>query len=153
MSYELEGEREYQTEVAPNIGPLPNRRRITIVIYIVLALIGIGAAVLWHAYDGALEYLPTFKSETTSQAVSLKSFDDYQRAVAGNLQRHDEMLQAQDVEIKRLTDQVLQLITNMYSLESSIRDAQAAIPPVPKQASKKAATKLPAFTPVRKERE
>jgi CII-binding regulator of phage lambda lysogenization HflD len=152
MSYELEGEREYQTEVAPDIGPLPSSRRITIVIYMVLALIGIGAAVLWHQYHGALEGLPTFKSETSPQAVSLKSFDDYQRAVAENLRRHDEMLQAQDAEIKRLTDQVLQLITNMYSLESRIRDAQAAIPSVPKQASKKATAKLPTFTPVRKEK-
>jgi hypothetical protein len=151
MSYELEGERD-QTEVAPDIGPLPSSRRTATVIYIVLALIGIGAAVLWHEYDGDLEGLPTFKSETSAQAVSSKSFDDYQRAVAGNLRRHDEMLQAQDADIKRLTDQVSQLITNMSSLESSTRDAQAAIPPVPK-ASRKAAAKPPAFTPVRKEKQ
>jgi len=150
MSSELEGERKYQSEVAPDIGPLPSSRPITIVI--ALALIGIGAAVLWHEYDGALEGLPTFKSETSPQAVSSKSFDDYQRAVAGNLRRHDEMLQNQDAEIKRLTDQVLQLITNMYLLVNSTRDAQAAIPPVPKQASKKAAAKPPTFTPVRKEK-
>jgi hypothetical protein len=148
----LRGGREYQTEMTPDIGPLPSSRRTAIVIYSVLALIGIGAAVLWHEYDRALEGLPAFKSETSPQAVSLQSFDDYQRAVAENLRRHDEMLQALDAEIKRLTDQFLQLTTKMYSLESSARDAQAAITAVPKHAPKKAAPKLPTFTPVRKDK-
>jgi hypothetical protein len=135
MSHEFEGEREYLTEAAPDIGPLPSRRHKTIVVYIVLALIGGGAAVLWHGYEGALEEFPIFGS--APQAVSLKSFDEYQRAVAGDLRRYNEVLEAQDIKIKRLTDQVLHLMTEMDSLESRTRDAQAAIPPAPKEAPKK----------------
>src|SRR5271168_4515806 len=157
MSYVFEGERECETEAAPDIGPLRNSHRTTIVIYILLALIGSGAAFLWHGYDGALEGLLIFKSEIAPQAVSLKSFDDYQREVAGDLRRYDEILRDQDAQIKQLTDQVWHLNTWMDSLESHVRDAQAAIPPAPKEASKKPAAKPPTFTggsplpPVREE--
>jgi hypothetical protein len=142
MSDEFEDEREYQAEATADIGPLRSGRRITIVIYIVLALIGSGAAFLWRAHDGIIEALPIFKSEAPPQApetVSLKSFDEYQQAVARNLRHFAEMLQTQDLEIKRLSDQVLQLNTKLDSLESSTRDAQAAIPAAPKQAKKPAA--------------
>jgi outer membrane murein-binding lipoprotein Lpp len=153
MSDQFEEEREYQAEAAPDIGPLRSDRRMPIVIYIMLALIGSGAAFLWHTYDGVTDALPIFKSEPPPQApdtVSLKSFDEYQQAVAGNLRHFSEMLQTQDVEIKRLTDQVLQLNTKIDSLESHVRDAQAAIPPAPKQAPRKPAAKprIPTEAPV-----
>lgn len=159
MSYEFEGERECETEVAPDIGPLRNSRSTTIALYVLLALIGSGAAFLWHGYDSALEGLPIFKSETAPQAVSLKSFDDFQRVVTENLQRYDEILRDQDAVVKQLTDQVLHLNTRMDSLESRARDAQAAIPAAPKEAPKKPAAKPPAFTggvplpPVREEKQ
>jgi hypothetical protein len=153
MSDEFEDEQEYQAEAAPDIGPLRGGRRMTIVVYIVLALIGSGAAFLWHEHDGVIEAISIFKSEAPPQApeaVSLRSFDEYQQAVAGNLRHLTEMLQIQDVEMKRLTDQTLQLNMKMDSLESRARDAQAAIPPAPKQASKKPAAKprIPADAPV-----
>jgi hypothetical protein len=55
------------------------------------------------------------------------------------------MLQALDAEIKRLSNQVSQLITEMASLESRVRDAQAAIPlagqkAVPKKPTAKSPT-------------
>jgi hypothetical protein len=140
MSYEFEGEREYETEPARDIEALRSSRRTAIVIYIVLALTGSGAALLWSEYGGALDDFAIFKSEAAPQAVSLKVFDEYQRAVAGNLRRYSEILQAQDAEIKRLSDQVLQLTVKMESLESRARDAQAASP-APKPASKKPAGK------------
>jgi uncharacterized coiled-coil protein SlyX len=151
MSDEFEDEREYQAEAAPDIGPLRSGLRTRIAIYIVLALIGSGTAFLWRAYDGVFDALPIFKSEAPPQApetVSLKSFDEYQQAVARNLRHFSETLQTQDLEIKRLIDQVLQLNTKMDSLESSTRDAQAAIPPAPKQAKKPAAKPhIPAEAP------
>src|SRR5271163_2945846 len=156
MSYEFEGERECETEAAPDIGPLRNSHRTTIAIYILLALIGSGAAFLWHGYNGALGGLPIFKSEIAPQAVSLKSFDDYQREVAGDLRRYDEILRDQDAQIKRLTDQVWHLNTWMDSLESHVRDAQAAIPPGPKEAKKpaaKPATGGAPLPPVREEKQ
>ena len=140
MSHEFEGEREFETELARDIGALRSSRGTAIVICIVLALTGSGAAILWGEYGGALDDFAIFKSETAPQAVSLKVFDEYQQAVAGNLRRYSEMLQAQDAEIKRLSDQVLQLTMKIDSLESRARDAQAASP-APKAAPKKPAAK------------
>jgi hypothetical protein len=140
MSYEFESEREYETEPARDIGPLRNSRRTAIVISIVLALIGSGAVFLWSKYRGALDDF-AIKSEAPPQAVSLKVFDEYQQAVAGNLRRYSGMLEDQDGQIKRLTDQVLLLIMKVDSLASRPQDAQAAILPAPKPAFKKPAPK------------
>jgi hypothetical protein len=141
MSYDFEGEQEFPTEAAPDIGPLRSGRHITIAVYAVLALIGSGAAFLWNQYEGALEAFRVFRSGTPAQTVSLMSFDEYQRVVASNLRGYSQKLDTQDLEIRRLTDQVLHLMTKMDALESRARDAQATIPPTPKQASKKPASK------------
>jgi hypothetical protein len=141
MSYDFGGEREYVTDAAPDIGPLRSGRHVMIAVYVVLALIGSGAAFLWQGYEGAFQALPIFGSETTPQMVPLKSFDEYQRAVASNLRSYSEKLEAQDVGIKRLADQVLNLTTRIDSLESRARDAQAAVPPAPREAIKKPAGK------------
>jgi hypothetical protein len=140
MSDEFEGEREYETEPVRDIGPLRNSRRTAIVISIVLALIGSGAAFLWSEYRGALDDF-AIKSEAAPQAVSLKVFDEYQQTVAANLRRYSGMLEDQDAQIKRLTDQVLLLTIKVDSLGSRAQDAQAAIPPAPKAVSKKPAAR------------
>ena len=142
MSYDFEGEREFPTEAAPDIGPLRSGRHMTIAVYVVLALIGSGAAFLWNQYEGSLEAFRFFRSETPAQTVSLMSFDEYQRAIASNLRSYSQKLDTQDLEIRRLADQVLHLVTKMDALESRARDAQAAVsPPTPKVASKKAASR------------
>jgi hypothetical protein len=151
MSYEFQDEREYEIEPARGIGQLRNNRRTATVIYIVLALIGSiggGAAFLWSRHGGALNDFAIFKSETAPQAVSLKVFDEYQQAVAANLRRDHEMLQAQDAEIRQLSDQVLLLAFKIDTLASRGREAQAAIPPVPvpKVAPKRRAAKPPLST-------
>ncbi len=137
MSYEFESEREHETEPVRDIGTLRRSRRTPFVIYIVLALIGSSAAFLLCVLDD----FAIFKPEAAPQAVSWKVFDEYQQAVAGNLRRYGGMLEAQDAEIKRLSDQVLHLTMKMDSLESRARDAQAAISPAPKAASKMPAAK------------
>lgn len=151
MSYEFQDEREYDTEPARDIGQLRNNRRTAIVIYIVLALIGSigsGAAFLWSKYGSALDDFAIFKSEAPPQAVSLKVFDEYRQAVAGNLRRDREMLQAQDAEIMRLSDQVLLLTMKLDSLESRAREAQAAISPAPKKSAAKPRLKPAAKPPL-----
>jgi hypothetical protein len=110
---------------------------MTIVLHTALALIGSGAAFLQHGYGRTLEALLISGSKTAPGVVSLKRFDNYQRAVAGGLRRHNELREAQDIEFKRLTDQVLYLIIKMDSLESRTRDAQAAVPPTLREACKK----------------
>jgi hypothetical protein len=133
---EFEGKQEYETEPAPDLGPLKGSRPpITIAIFILLALIGAGAAFFWHEYDSSL----SFKSETAPPVVSLKAFEEYQQAVDGRLQRDHELLKIQDAQLKRMSDQVLQLVAKLDLLESNARNAQAAIPVAPKAASKKPA--------------
>ena len=142
MSNAFEGEREYEAESVRDLGPLGGGvRKITIAIWIVIAAIGGGAALLWHEYGEAFLALPILKPETPPQVVSLRAFGEYQQAVAGDLRRNSEMLQAQDAELKRLSDQVLQLVMKMDLLESKARDAQAAIVNAPKPAAKKSAAK------------
>jgi hypothetical protein len=141
MSYEFESEREYETEPVRDIGALRSSRRTPFVIYTAMALIGSSAAFLWCEYGGALDDFAIFKSEAAPQAVSSRVFDEYQQAVAGNLRHYSGMLEAQDAEIRRLSDQVLHLTMKLDSLESRARDAQAAISPAPKVASKKPAAK------------
>ena len=141
MIYEFESEREYETEPARDIGALRSSRRTPFVIYIAMALIGSSAAFLWCENGSILDDFAIFKREAAPQAVSWKVFDEYQQAVAGNLRRYSGMLEAQDAEIKRLSDQVLHLAMKMDSLENRARDAQAAISPAPKAASKMPAAK------------
>jgi len=142
VNYGLEGEREFERD--PDLPPLRRgrQRHTRIVVCIALAVIASGAAFLWRGYGDALEGLPIFKSEERApQAVSSKAFQEYQQAVAMNFGRDREMLQAQDAEIKRLSDQVLRLIMKIDSLERNARDAQAAIGPAPKPAPKQPAAK------------
>jgi hypothetical protein len=138
VSNELEGEREYESESVPDLGPLRRRRRRTIAICTVMALIGAGAAFAWYEYGGVPETLASFKA---TPVVSLKTFEQYQQAIAASLRRDQELLQAQDAELKRLSDQFSQLATKLDLLESKARDAQATFVNDPKAAPKKPATK------------
>jgi hypothetical protein len=127
---EFEGEQEYETEPALDLGPLKSSRPpISIAIFISLALIGAGAAFLWYEYDSSF----SFKSETAPPVVSLKNFEEYQQATDGSLQRDHELLKIQDAQLKRMSDQVLQLVMKLDLLETNARNAQAAIPLAPKK--------------------
>ena len=141
MSNEFEGEREYEAESVRDLGPLSGNYRKSVAIWIVVAAIGGGGALLWHEYGATFLALPILKTETPPQVVSLLAFGEYQQSIAGDLRRNSEMLQAQDAELKRLSDQVLQLVMKMDLLESKARDAQAAILNAPKAAPKKPAAK------------
>jgi hypothetical protein len=132
-----EDEQEYERQAAPNLGPLKSSRSITIVFFILLALIGFGAAFVWHEYGGSL----IFKSETTPPVVSLKAFEEYKQTVDASQQRDHELLKVQDAQLKRMSDQVLQLVMKLDLLESNARNAQAAIKVAPKAVPKKPAEK------------
>jgi hypothetical protein len=97
---EFEGEEEYETEPARNLGPLKTSRPNNIAISIAMALLGAGAAFFWHEYDSS----PIFKSETAPPVVSLKNFEEYQQATDGSLQRDHELLKIQDAQLKRMSD-------------------------------------------------
>jgi hypothetical protein len=136
---EFEGEQEYETEPARNLGPLKTSRPITIAIFIAMALLGAGAAFFLHEHGSALEALTSFKSEAAPPVVTLKAFEEYQQAIDGSLRRDHELLRVQDAELKQLSDRVLQLVMKLDLLETNARNAQAAIPLAPKAAAKKPA--------------
>jgi hypothetical protein len=134
---EFEGVQEYEANSAHDVGRLTSGRPLITIAFLVLALIGAGAAFVWHEYDSSLEALIGFKSETAPAVVSLKTFEEYKQAVDGSLQRDRELLRIQDAQLKRMSDQVLQLVKKLDLLENKVRDAQAAIPPAPKATAKK----------------
>jgi hypothetical protein len=101
----------------------------------VLAWVAGGTAFLWFGYDSA---------PRPSPKVSLQDFEEYRHEVAGSLQRDHDMLQAQDAEIKRLSDQLSQVITKMDSLGGHVREAQAAVSPTGPKAAPKRPTARPA---------
>jgi flagellar basal body-associated protein FliL len=128
-------ETAYETEAA---SPLQRRRPsmvVLICVCFVLAWVAGGTAFLWFGYDSAPR--PATK-------VSLEDFEQYRHEVTGSLQRDREMLQAQDAEIKRLSDQLSQVITKMDSLGSRVREAQAAVSPTSPKAAPQRPTAKPA---------
>jgi len=137
---ELEGDREHETESAAQLGPLRSGRSTILRICIVMALVG-ASAFLWLQYGDAPKALMGLKSEPGPPVVSLEAFDKYRQEVAGNLQREDELLQAHEAELKRLSEQLMQLVTKLDLLEHKAPDAQAAIPLAPKAVPRKPATK------------
>jgi hypothetical protein len=107
---------------------------IAICVCFMVAWVGGGAAFLWFG-DSSVP--------NSSPKVSFEYFEEYRHEIAGILQRDHEMLQAQDAEIKRLSDQFSQLITKIDSLGIGAREAQAAV----SSAGQKAAPKKPAAKP------
>jgi hypothetical protein len=132
--YKLQGEQGYETEPASDVRPVQGSRLIVVIcVGIMLVWVGGGAAFLWFG-----------STPKSFPEVSLRDFEEYRQEIAKSQRSDHEMLQALDAEIKRLSNQVSQLITEMASLESRVRDAQAAIGQ--KAGAKKPAAKPPTST-------
>jgi hypothetical protein len=108
---------------------------------VVLAATGSGAAFAWHGYGGgemvtgaltaAPEAAPAAQAIAAQDAL-LKSLAQAQQNANAIAQRNQDLLQAQGVEMKRLSNAVAQLTTRVEGL--SVRNAQAAVPlPAPKK--------------------
>jgi hypothetical protein len=127
-----------------------NRRGQTLALYLILALIGGGSAFLWHSYGGSLSEPAISKTDEISQLkAALQGLQQSQQGTAIDVGRDQEMLQAQQADIKRLSDQISQLATKPDSLQNSARDAQASAPqpvqkPVPKKPASKPVVREPA---------
>jgi uncharacterized coiled-coil protein SlyX len=119
------------------------RRGRTLAACLLLVLIGGGSAVLWHYFSGSLSEPAVSKTDEISQLTStLKGLQQSQQDIALDVRHDEQMLQAQQANIKRLSDQIFQLAAKLDSLQSSLRDAQASAPPsVQKTAPKKPASK------------
>ena len=116
--------------------PPRSRALFWIVFIVVLAVTGIGSALLWRAYGNGFSAFPSLTPAAESaippdKPVGLTDFQAFQQQIVGSMQSAQQVLAAQDAEIKRLSDQVSALSAKLDSLEHPL--AQAVDPaPAPK---------------------
>jgi uncharacterized coiled-coil protein SlyX len=108
-----------------------------ILIVALLAGTGSGSAMIWRTFGGG-PILPSLTSATTSVATTEKTsgrsdLDVLRQEMTGSVQSTQQLLVAQQAEIKRLTEQVSALSEKLDLLQRPVNSAQAAIPvPAPK---------------------
>jgi uncharacterized coiled-coil protein SlyX len=115
------------------------RRGLLSWILIVALLIGTGSgsALIWRSFGGG-PILTSLTSTTTAIATSERppgrgDLDVLRQEVTGSVQSTQQLLAAQQAEIKRLTEQVSALSGKLELLQRPVTSAQAAIPvPAPK---------------------
>ena len=105
---------------------------------LLLAATGSGSALLWRAYGNGAAF-PSFTSAAdkavaiADRPVGLNDFQAFQQQIAGSMQSTQQLLTAQQAEIKRLSDQVSALAGKLDLLQRPVAAAQAALPaPAPK---------------------
>jgi hypothetical protein len=80
-------------------------------VVLLLAATGSGSALLWRAYGNGAAF-PSFTSAAdkavaiADRPVGLNDFQAFQQQIAGSMQSTQQLLTAQQAEIKRLSDQV-----------------------------------------------
>ena len=140
----------YRTDDEPDDAPDPEEGRgplFHIVVTVMLVCFGSGSALVSRAYGLALPALPSFASTTTATSpaaavaakpVALSDLQVLQQQVTASVQSTERLLatqQAQQAEIKRLSDQVAALTGKLELVQRPIASAQAALPaaaPAPK---------------------
>jgi hypothetical protein len=105
-----------------------------ILIVALLAGTGSGSAFIWQASGGTLQSLlprPQGAAVTAmaEKPAGPKEFDALRQQIVSLNQTNQQMLAAQQAEIKRLTDQVAALSGKLDLLQRPVTSAQAAIPP------------------------
>lgn len=148
----------FPDDVEHETGQRPARRRwiMPIAVAIGLALFGVGSAFAWRAYGGVPFTLPSFATgqpaapavAAADRPVGLKDLQALQQQIAGPMQSTAQLLAAQQVEIKRLSEQLSALTAKVDSLERPAASAQASLPaaaplPVSPAPRKKPAARKP----------
>lgn len=122
----------------PGRGPLYH-----ILVTVMLVCFGSGSALVSRAYGLTLPALPSFTSATTvadstapvaARPAALNDVQVLQQQVAASVQSTERLLaaqQAQQADIKRLSDQVAALSGKLDLLQRPIASAQAALPAAP----------------------
>jgi hypothetical protein len=108
-----------------------------ILIVALLAGTGSGSAMLWRTFGGGpilTSLTSTSTAITTAERPSARAdLDVLRQEITGSVQSTQQLLAAQQAEIKRLTEQVSALSGKLELLQRPITSAQAAIPaPAPK---------------------
>jgi hypothetical protein len=118
------------------------RRGRTLAVCLLLALIGSGSAFLWYYYGVAITGPAASKTDAISQlTVTTQELQQSQQGIAVDMRRTQEILQGQQADIKRLSDEIARLAASLDSIQSSAREAQAAAQPVHKSPPRKLASK------------
>jgi uncharacterized coiled-coil protein SlyX len=106
---------------------------------LILALLmgtGSGSALIWRTFGGG-SILPSLTSSTVAVAAAEKpsaqaDLSALRQEITGSVQSTQQVLAAQQAEIKRLSEQVSALNGKLELLQRPVTSAQAAIPaPVP----------------------
>ena len=100
-----------------------------IAVALLSACLGSGLAFGWRYYDN--DYAVAGQQTEAKPDVTniLRGLLQSQQTIAADEQRNLEVLAAQQVEIKRLSEQIAQVAGNLDSLRASIQGAQASAPP------------------------
>jgi uncharacterized coiled-coil protein SlyX len=110
-----------------------------------LAMIGVASAFAWRVYGGSP--YPTFalgsSSATEPKMDGFDEFRAFQQQVLGQIQSNAQLLAAQQVESKRLSDQIALLSAKIDAIQSSISSARAAVPAATLRQPKKPAKPTP----------
>ena len=105
-----------------------------IAVVLLLVCLGSGLAFGWRYYGKDYAGLAGQKTEARPDvSIRLQELQQSQQAIAADAQRNQEMLAAQQEEIKRLSEQIAQVAGNLDSLRASIEGAQASAPPPPQK--------------------
>jgi uncharacterized protein HemX len=125
----------------------------TLVVVLLLAGTGSGSALLWRAYGNGAAF-PFFTSAadkavaTADKPVRLNDFQAFQQQMTGSMQSTQQLLTAQQTEIKRLSDQVSALGGKLDLLQRPVAAAQGALAaPAPKPAAPAPKKKPPEAKP------
>ena len=104
-----------------------------IAVALLSACLGSGLAFGWRYYDN--DYAVAGQQTEAKPDVTniLRGLLQSQQTIAADEQRNLEMLAAQQVEIKRLSEQISQVAGNLDSLRASIQGAQASAQPPPQK--------------------
>ena len=101
-----------------------------IAVVLLLVCLGSGLAFGGRYYGNDYAGLAGQKTEANPNVTNiLQGLQQSQQAIAADAQRNLEVLAAQQVEIKRLSEQISQVAGNLDSLRASIQGAQASAPP------------------------
>jgi hypothetical protein len=140
FQHENDYEGEFQDD--PHNNESIGRSGRTLAVCLLLALIGSGLAFLWYYYGAAITGAAASKTDAIAQlTVTVQGLQQFQQGIAVDVRRNQEILQAQQADIKRLSDEVAQLATKLDFIQSSAREAQAAAQPVHKPPPRKLASK------------
>lgn len=114
-----------QGDAEPADEKLANRPARTLAVGFLLATIGSGSAFLWRSYDSAISAAAAGTTSISQLMAALQSVQQSQRAIAADVRQNQEALEAQQANIKRLSEVVSRLNAELVSIQSSVRDTEA----------------------------